>query len=525
MLKSLFRVDLRRLILWMCLFFVILALGNSLHAAYQVQRSLLLQHHLDTNHIYAEKLARVTSSFFEHSAQAVTAAALDVTHSALDPIATQQELEQLASITDSFNALIAVDSTGKIFAAIAHNSSVAGASLVGTSLQTPQARALLEVKNSVGISGAIMGRSGRWISFISHPIFAPDGSYAGFIAGAVHLHGSSALKNALDKHHYQDGSYFYIVDDSGSAVYHPQQSLIGTSFGDRPPVQAVLKGESRTQRVNHPESPDHFVSYMPIPFSKWGIVALRPTELAISSVNELFLRTLYYSLPLFIISLLAIWWLARFIARPLRELANVAAHLDNRDNFAHIRFIKGWYLEAALIRKGLMQGFSAVSNRLRKLHLEGSTDPLTGVVNRRGLDTAIGRLTDTAQSTAVVMIDVDRFKDVNDKHGHAVGDEVLKTVTALIMAKARKEDVVARMGGEEFVILLPDTELEQAKLFAERLRLTVAQTVFDSAGNITVSLGVACFPQHAPSVQDALELADAALYRAKAAGRNCVETA
>ena len=516
----LFRIDLRRLILGMCLFFVFLALANSLHAAYQVQHGLLLQHSLDTNRAYAEKLAHVADSFLETSAQALEAAALDVTESQLDPAATQKEFDQLASVTDAFNAIIAVDSSGKIFAARPKS-----AFLVDTHLQEPQARQLLNAKEATAISGPFKGPTGRWLSIIAHPIFSPDGSYAGFVGGAVHLQGGSALQNALHKLHYQDGSYFYIVDEVGTVVNHPKQDLIGSSFKDTKPLPAVLHGEGRTQRTSHAESNDQLTSYAPIPFANWGVIVQRPTEIALSNIDELFLRTFYYSLPVFIISLLAIWWLARFIAHPLRELAEVAANLDNHANFSRIRFIKGWYVEAAMIRKGLMQSFSAVGNRIRKLHLEGSTDPLTGVVNRRGLDTAIEKLMEAAQNVAVVMVDVDHFKSVNDKYGHAVGDEVLKTITTLIMAEARREDVVARMGGEEFVILLPETGLDPAKRFAERLRSTIEQTHFDNVGNVTISLGVACYPVHGANVHDSLVLADAALYRAKAAGRNCVHLA
>src|SRR5690606_1362426 len=120
---------------------------------------------------------------------------------------------------------------------------------------------------------------------------------------------------------------------------------------------------------------------------------------------------------------------------------------------------KGWYVEAALIQKGLMHSFSVIGNRMRKLHQEGSTDPLTGVVNRRGLDAAIDTMMKKALNVTVVMLDIDHFKAVNDKHGHAVGDEVLKSTTALIRDQVRQEDIVARMRGEEFAILLPETSL------------------------------------------------------------------
>ena len=516
---SFFRVDLRRLILWMCLFFVFLALANSLHAAYQVQRGLLLQHSLDANRSYAEKLSRVTDSFLEKSTQALAAAALDVGESRLDPAATQKELDQVSSVTDTFNAIIAVDSTGKIFVA-----EPAGEFPVGSYLQASQARALLDAEGQAAISGAFRGPGDRWLIIISQPIFT-DGSYAGFVGGAVYLQGGSALQNALNKLHYQDRSYFYIVDETGAVVYHPDPELIGTSFKGSKPVSAVLRGEVGTERTIESGAKDQLVSYAPIPSPSWGVVAHRPTEVALSNIDELFLRTLYYSLPVVILSLLAIWWLSRFIARPLRELAEVAANLGDPANFSRIRSIKGWYLEAALIRKGLMRSFSAIGSRIRQLHIEGTTDPLTGALNRRGLDTAMERIMEEERNAAVVMVDVDHFKAVNDEYGHAVGDEVLKAITASIMAEARSEDVVARMGGEEFVILLPDSGVGPAQHFAERLRSAIERTAFDNAGSVTISLGVACYPEHGTDIHDALALADAALYRAKAAGRNRVHLA
>lgn len=516
--KSLFRIDLRRLILWLCLFFVILALGNSLHAAYKVQHGLLLAHSSDTNRAYAEKLAHVTDTFLESSAQILEAAALDIGESQLDPAAIQKEFYQLASVTDAFNAIIAVDIWGKVIAAQPDSA------ILNSVLEAPQARDLLNEQGSMAVSGPFQGPGGRWMTMIARPIFSSDSSYAGFIGGTVLLQSGSALQNVLGKLDYQEGSYFYIVDEKGTVVYHPTQGLIGSRAEDIKSLPTMRHGEAGTQHTSSIDPDGQIVSYASIPFANWGVVAQRPAELALSNIDELFLRTFYYSLPLFIISLLAIWWLSRFIAYPLRELAEVAGNLDNRANFLRIRFINGWYVEAAMIREGLMQSFSAVGNRLRKLSLEGRTDPLTGVVNRRGLDTAIEEL-EAAQNVAVVMIDVDHFKAVNDRFGHAMGDEVLKAITVAIMAEARKEDVVARMGGEEFVVLLPEIRLDSARRFAERLRSTIKQARFDNVGNVTVSIGVACCPEHADDLHGTLALADAALYRAKAAGRDRVHIA
>lgn len=410
--KSLFRVDLRRLILWLCLFFVFLALGNSLYAAYRVQHGLLLQNSLDKISTYTNTLAQLTDSFLKSSAQVLEAAAMDVSDSRLDPVATQKELEQLASITAAFNAIVAVDASGTIFAAVPRQ-----LGLVGTQLQTPQARQLLNAKEITAVSDPFKSPRGRWLSVIAHPVFSSDGKYGGFIGGAVFLQSESALQNTLEEHQYLDGSYFYIVDRAGIVMQHPKQALIGTSFRDKTPVAMVLQGKSGMQRITDAESHDLHVSYAPIPSTNWGVVVQRPTQHALSNLGELFWRTFYYALPLFMLSLLAIWWLARLIARPLHELADVAANPDNRVNFSRIRFVKGWYYEAALIQKGLLRGFSAVGMRIRKLQREGTTDALTGLINRRGLDTALSKLADTGQKGAVVAYDIDHFKAVNDQHG------------------------------------------------------------------------------------------------------------
>lgn len=516
---SLLRVDLRRLILWLCLFFVVLALGNSLHAAYKVQHGLLLAHGLDTNRAYAEKLAHTTDSFLVASAQVLEAAALDVTESQLELVAIRKELDQLSSVTDAFSALIVVDISGKVIAAKPNNA------FFNSLSEAPRASELLNARQTTAISGPFKGPRGSWMTLIAHPVFSSEGGYAGFVGGTVLLQSGSALQNTLGKLDYQEGTYFYIVDEKGTVVYHPAQDLIGSRSKDIRSVPTMLRGKAGTQHSSAIDLDGQVVSYASIPFVNWGVVAQRPTKLALSNIDEMFLRTFYYSLPLFIISLLAIWWLSRFIAYPLRELAEVAGNLDNRANFLRIRFIKGWYTEAAMIREGLMHSFSAVGSRMRKLSLEGRTDPLTGVVNRRGLDTAIEEMNETVQSVAVVMIDVDHFKAVNDEFGHAVGDDVLKAITALITAEARKEDVVARMGGEEFVVLLPGTRPDPARRFAERLRSTIEQTRFDSVGSVTISLGVACCPGNAEDLHSTLAMADAALYRAKATGRNRVHLA
>ncbi len=122
---------------------------------------------------------------------------------------------------------------------------------------------------------------------------------------------------------------------------------------------------------------------------------------------------------------------------------------------------------------------------------------------------------------SVLALDIDYFKRINDNYGHNVGDEVLKQQTEILSRFSRDGDMVARTGGEEFVLLLKETSLEDAFLMAKRLRIAISEETFDVVGNITVSIGIAAWSIFDEiSVEKTLSLADQALYEAKRQGRN-----
>jgi two-component system, cell cycle response regulator len=165
-----------------------------------------------------------------------------------------------------------------------------------------------------------------------------------------------------------------------------------------------------------------------------------------------------------------------------------------------------------------------LDERVSDLEHLALTDELTGLDNRRAAERHLERLTAQAARTgrplSALLLDVDRFKAVNDTYGHHVGDEILAALAQELTGASRAADVIARWGGEEFVVLLPDTDLERAQLVAERLRATVAAMeppVPEFAGEVTVSIGVAATTD---SPRRLLVDADAALYRAKTDGRN-----
>ena len=156
-------------------------------------------------------------------------------------------------------------------------------------------------------------------------------------------------------------------------------------------------------------------------------------------------------------------------------------------------------------------------------------DALTELCNRRHFaelaDKEIARAMRHGRPLSLCILDVDLFKPINDRHGHIRGDEVLRQVAAVLRRHARSDDVAARIGGEEFALLLPECTAADAAMLADRLREAVARTMFAPGGEaqrITVSIGVAALAPHRDSRQALMAAADAALYRAKSEGRNRV---
>jgi diguanylate cyclase (GGDEF)-like protein len=188
--------------------------------------------------------------------------------------------------------------------------------------------------------------------------------------------------------------------------------------------------------------------------------------------------------------------------------------------------------EQQRIQESVGQAAPVLAN-LRNLavaEIRAATDGLTGLPNKRAVTDAMKRLFAQASTTtsplALLLIDLDHFKQINDKWGHPVGDQVLANVGAVLRGVLRARDFAGRNGGEEFAVLLPDTQVPAALEIAERIRAAIAGISLSGADvSVTASLGVVGFPDHATALDRLERLADAALYIAKREGRNRVELA
>ncbi len=202
---------------------------------------------------------------------------------------------------------------------------------------------------------------------------------------------------------------------------------------------------------------------------------------------------------------LVVWLFARVL--PLREELAKFRHVAETELNEHVH-----------------QRTEHLLTLVQKYERESLTDPLTGLLNRRGGEDAISKhLSSTRRSyrpMSFILIDLDHFKKVNDTHGHETGDTVLSTVARTLVAALRQADLSIRWGGEELLAALPNTDLQGAVYVAEKLRRAISEIVF-SGFRITASLGVAEISSE-EDLRSVVAKADMHLYIAKAKGRNCV---
>lgn len=189
--------------------------------------------------------------------------------------------------------------------------------------------------------------------------------------------------------------------------------------------------------------------------------------------------------------------------------------------------------DGTVVLEGIVLDISDRKALESELEEMATRDPLTGLLNRREMSRVLEEELERARRyqrpMALLWVDFDHFKDVNDSFGHAAGDSVLRSISRLLLGSVRSVDSIGRFGGEEFVIVLPEMDLEEARETAERLRRKVAdqpQPVGDGqVVPLTISVGVSVYPDHGQSASTLCAAADKAMYLAKDRGRNCVAMA
>lgn len=511
-------IDLRRLILFLSVVVASATLINTLYSTYRVQKQQLIDSTVEANRVYATKLSSSIEQFLESAQQQIAYSANLLGSNDYNHELAAFEANRLKQQTDSFNSVTMVDAKGNVIAV-----SPETLKIKGEKLTTPGALEALSARSPL-ISKPYISAAGNLIVIISSPVFSPSGSYLGYVGGAIYLKQKSILHNLIGSHFYRNESYLYVVDADRTILYHPNQERIGTKVGKNAAVDDLMQGKNGGSNIINSLGVEMLSGYSPVQSVGWGIVSQQSAQKALIPIDDLIYRTILGVIPVALLGIFGVLWLAGFISRPLWQLADCASNMENAETPHKIINVKSWYFESAQIKKALLQGLALMQDRIGKLKHEVQTDPLTGLLNRRAVSSVLELFRIESKPFSIITMDIDHFKRVNDTYGHDVGDAVLVKLSEIIRACSREGDYACRVGGEEFLVLLPGASLSSASEFAERLRQSVERAAIETVGSITISLGVAHWPDSTATIADVLKAADEEMYRAKQQGRNRVST-
>ncbi len=360
---------------------------------------------------------------------------------------------------------------------------------------------------------------------ISVPIGVAGGKSLGGITARVNL---QSLAETLKRFAPGESGQVYLMKEDGSLIVSSRDSsaAVMTLRYSREATMAHLASEGRPVEFTNVMGEEVLGSTRRVPGLDWVVVAEIPSTEVFSQLGHLRDVTLLIVAGMLAVAGALGYALGLYIVRPLDRLTQGAAKVATGDLDVDLPVATGGEVGY------LTEVFNNMVSRLRasrgELERLSVTDHLTGLNNRRrmmeALENEVRRSRRLKHTFAVLMADVDHFKQYNDAHGHPAGDEALKRVGAVLREAIQDVDFVARYGGEEFFVLMPELEAPGAVTMAERIRQHLAQQTF-AGGPVTLSIGVAEFPANGDSGEALIAAADVALYEAKRAGRDRVAVA
>jgi diguanylate cyclase (GGDEF)-like protein len=490
----------------------------SVWSVYQIEQTSFTERTLKLNKINSERLAATTNSLFQSMRQILSLAAAELGKHRGSNEDIQYQMNILKSSSNNFNAAIFVDKEGKLAAISPINTIKAGTEF--TSIQIKKA---LELKTPY-ISEPFKTKStGRLVVFVSQPVFDILGDFIGVVAGSIYLQENNILNNILAKEGQDiDASYTYVVSRSGVLIYHPDPSRIGEDVSKNPDVQEIMKGKlSSEQALINAKGTSMLASEALVKESGWGIVTQTPTKEVLDLTQKAIKKIIFFAFPFVLFLLLSAWWVSTKVAKPLTQLAQYASVFSENEQY-NVEFprIKHWNYEANKLNKAIIKAVGVLQEKVVHFAQESQTDALTGLMNRRSIDSYMEIWTEQEVPFSILLLDVDHFKQVNDNYGHLMGDEILKFLARIMLNEVRPEDLCCRFGGEEFVILLPRVQAEVAYKIAERIRMRMEFAENPIGSRITLSIGIAGYPEDGNNPATLFEHVDQALYQAKQNGRN-----
>jgi diguanylate cyclase (GGDEF)-like protein len=384
---------------------------------------------------------------------------------------------------------------------------------------------------------------GRTVMTLAVPLKSTGGRFLGVLATTINF---GSIEAVLRQWSQEQTRHLFVMKPDGTRVLSSlpaPQPVLEAKF----PAEAtrtLFAGETGSlHRMNY-EDLEVLAVMQPVPRLGWGVVAEKNYEDAYRALVEIRTVALASTAWLLLGVGLFAYLLSLTIIGPLTRLTDGAARVAGGDLSVAIpadppreigRLATMFNTMVTYLREA-QEELTAVNLALneRNVALEtlSATDPLTGLHNRRrmrdALNAEVARHQRNGRPFSILMVDVDHFKKYNDTYGHPEGDGLLKKVGDILSSSLRTNDFAARYGGEEFLVLLPDQDQKGALEVAERIRQRISVETEDAANQrkaVTASIGAATFPEAGRTANVLLSNADAALYRAKNSGRNCVAVA
>lgn len=504
------KMTLQELILILITFAMIGTYLGGMVSSVIISKRNLEEGYLNENQFYAEKLAETTNSLFDNMLQTLKVGAAKIDLNASRNTNLYLELNQILQSTNFFNSVFLIDKNGVIIR------SAPNLDLEGKKVKTIGVKEAISKKTPLISQPYESKVTGQLIILISVPLFDNKGAYNGFLGGTIYLSEKNSISDILSLHpNHSSGSYVYVVDLKGNIISHPESGRIGENVIENGAVQQVTTGSAGSREITNTADERMLAGYAFVKTSKWGIVSQTPKKSVLKPSFELVVSvgkaTIPFILLVFIISILL---LKRYV-QPLRELANYAQRVAEKTTIKRPEIPERFY-EVDELKNTMFLMVDHYRKQIKTFENEATLDPLTGLYNRRTLQKRIHEF----EEYSIILFDIDHFKSVNDTYGHLLGDEVLKFLSELIQTQIRASDICFRYGGEEFLILLPYTDLETTYQIAERIRKTTETTLSPVGKAITISIGIGNMPKSASHHTELFNLIDQALYRAKGDGRN-----
>jgi len=475
-------------------------------------KSSLSENFLENNFIYAMKLSSSTSDLLDHMQSNM----ITLGNILGEKDFTQKDLDTWKMANDHhFNSIFIVDTEGIIQLISPTMVEFKNQVTAGTKITSETVKKGLKEKTPF-ISLPYKATSGQLILLISAPIFNHQNQYVGLVGGTIYLESRSSLNKLISQHELENGSYVYVVDHTGHIIYHPNSLRIGEDVSHNPVVKEVMNGKSDSAKIVNSDGKEFFSGYAYDKKSGWGFITQTPSSVIEEPLSKLLTEIIWQSLPVLLLILLASGLLTIALTKPINRLAKYSEEAIYNKN--HVTSFKDVMSKSKIYE--VKELYHHMNNYFKLMNNEIQVDGLTGVANRRTFDLLMNEYVNKKIPFSIILLDIDKFKKVNDTYGHLVGDDVLKYLSAMMLEEATEDDLCFRYGGEEFGLLLLGRDEEEAFGVAESLRTKVAKTNSPTGHPITISLGVTSLRENDEHPKQLIDRADFALYQSKANGRN-----